>query len=140
MLASVGCREAWIVKITEEAGVGLGAFYLYFEGEQAIFDEVVEDLNRRVRHAMTDAARSARNQAGGGTGRGPGLLQVHRGAPRAVPDHPAGGVRLTRALRLHYTRIVNGYIEGLKAAQLSGEVREMDPTVAASALSWASAS
>ncbi|XTR51997.1 TetR/AcrR family transcriptional regulator [Pseudarthrobacter sp. So.54] len=59
VFASVGYHEASIVKITEEAGVGLGTFYLYFEGKQAIFDEVVEDLNRRVRHAMTDAARSA---------------------------------------------------------------------------------
>ena len=55
----MGYHEASIVKITEAAGVGLGTFYLYFDGKQAIFDEVVEDLNRRVRHAMTDAARSA---------------------------------------------------------------------------------
>ena len=31
--------------ITEAAGVGLGTFYLYFDGKQSIFDEVVEDLN-----------------------------------------------------------------------------------------------
>ena len=59
VFASVGYHEASIVKITEAAGVGLGTFYLYFDGKQAIFDEVVEDLNRRVRHAMTDAAKSA---------------------------------------------------------------------------------
>ena len=39
VFASVGYHEASIVKITEEAGVGLGTFYLYFEGKQAIFDE-----------------------------------------------------------------------------------------------------
>ena len=38
------------------------------------------------------------------------------------------------ALRLHYTRIVEGYIDGLRAAQPDGEVRDMDPTVAAWAL------
>ena len=134
VFASVGYHEASIVKITEEAGVGLGTFYLYFEGKQAIFDEVVEDLNRRVRHAMTDAARSAGTR-----------LAAERAGFRAffkfTAEHPAL-YRIIRqaefvspgALRLHYTRIVNGYIEGLKAAQLSGEVREMDPTVAAWAL------
>jgi len=134
VFASVGYHEASIVKITEAAGVGLGTFYLYFDGKQTIFDEVVEDLNRRVRHAMTDAARSAGTR-----------LEAERAGFRAffrfTAQHPAL-YRIIRqaefvspgALRLHYTRIVNGYIEGLKEAQLSGEVREMDPTVAAWAL------
>ena len=54
-----GYHEASIVKITEAAGVGQGTFYLYFDSKQAIFDELVDDLNRRVRHAMTEAARAA---------------------------------------------------------------------------------
>ena len=29
---SVGYHDASIVKITEQAGIGLGTFYLYFEG------------------------------------------------------------------------------------------------------------
>ena len=62
VFASVGYHDASIVKITEEADVGLGTFYLYFSGKQEIFDEVVEDLNRRVRHAMTEAAREAGNR------------------------------------------------------------------------------
>lgn len=134
VFASVGYHEASIVKITEEAGVGLGTFYLYFDGKQAIFDEVVEDLNRRVRHAMTEAARSGSTR-----------LEAERAGFRAffrfTAQHPAL-YRIIRqaefvspgALRLHYTRIVEGYIAGLKAAQLTGEVREMDPTVAAWAL------
>ncbi|MDQ0146418.1 TetR/AcrR family transcriptional regulator [Pseudarthrobacter niigatensis] len=134
VFASVGYHEASIVKITEAAGVGLGTFYLYFDGKQAIFDEVVEDLNRRVRHAMTDAARNAANR-----------MEAERAGFRAffrfTAQHPAL-YRIIRqaefvspgALRLHYTRIVNGYIEGLKSAQAGGEVRDMDPTVAAWAL------
>ena len=136
VFASVGYHEASIVKITEEAGVGLGTFYLYFEGKQTIFDEVVEhDLEPgRVRHAMAEAARSAGTR-----------LEAERAGFRAffkfTAEHPAL-YRIIRqaefvspgAPRLHYTRIVNGYIEGLKAAQLSGEVRETDPTVAAWAL------
>jgi len=134
VFASVGYHDASIVKITEAAGVGLGTFYLYFDGKQTIFDEVVEDLNRRVRHAMTDAARSAGNR-----------IDAERAGFRAffrfTAEHPAL-YRIIRqaefvspgALRQHYTRIVNGYIEGLKSAQLAGEVRDMDPTVAAWAL------
>jgi AcrR family transcriptional regulator len=134
MFASVGYHDASIVKITEQADVGLGTFYLYFQGKQAIFDEVVEDLNRRVRHAMTEAAKSAGNR-----------LEAERAGFKAffrfTAEHPAL-YRIIRqaefvspgALRMHYTRIVNGYIEGLKAAQATGEVRPMDPDVAAWAL------
>ncbi|EMY33987.1 TetR family transcriptional regulator [Arthrobacter crystallopoietes BAB-32] len=134
VFASVGYHDASIVKITEEADVGLGTFYLYFSGKQEIFDEVVEDLNRRVRHAMTEASRAAGNR-----------LEAERAGFRAffrfTAEHPAL-YRIVRqaefvspgALRMHYTRIVNGYIEGLKQAQAEGEVRPMDPTVAAWAL------
>ena len=38
------------------------------------------------------------------------------------------------ALRMHYTRIVEGYIEGLRDAFDDGEISDIDPTVAAWAL------
>ena len=38
------------------------------------------------------------------------------------------------ALRLHYTRIVEGYIEGLRRRSEDGEIGDIDPTVAAWAL------
>src|SRR5699024_6908537 len=50
-----GYYEASIVKITEHAGVGLGTFYLYFDSKQTIFEALVADLNRRVRHSMSEA-------------------------------------------------------------------------------------
>lgn len=131
---SVGYHEASIVKITEQAGIGLGTFYLYFEGKLEVFDEVVEDLNRRVRQAMSEAAGARDNR-----------IEAERAGFRAffrfTAEHPAL-YRIIRqaefvspgALRRHYTRIVDGYVEGLAAAQLTGEVRPMDPEVAAWAL------
>jgi AcrR family transcriptional regulator len=52
VFAELGYHEASIVKITEAAGVGQGTFYLYFASKKDVFDELVRDLNRRVRHAM----------------------------------------------------------------------------------------
>jgi len=54
-----GYYDASIVKITEAASVAQGTFYVYFRSKKEIFDEVVADLNRRVRHAMSEAARGA---------------------------------------------------------------------------------
>ena len=56
VFAEHGYADASIVRITERAGVGQGTFYLYFDSKLEIFEELVDDLNRRVRHAMTERA------------------------------------------------------------------------------------
>ena len=134
VFADLGFHDASIVKITEAAGVGQGTFYLYFTSKIEIFDEVVEDLNRRVRHAMIEASSQAGNR-----------IEAERAGFRAffefTAEHPAL-YRIVRqaefvspgALRLHYTRIVDGYRDGLAKAQAAGEVGDIDPEVAAWAL------
>jgi AcrR family transcriptional regulator len=126
-----GYDEASIVRITEQAGVAQGTFYLYFSGKLEIFEELVEDLNRRVRHAMAEAAvgattRIETERAGFRgffefTAAHPALYRVVREAEFVSP----------RALKLHYTRIVEGYIDGLRAARDDGDVGDIDPTVVA---------
>jgi AcrR family transcriptional regulator len=134
VFAEVGYTEASIVRITDEAGVGQGTFYLYFDSKLEVFDEVVEDLNRRVRHAMTSAAVRAPNRAESEragfrafftfTAEHPALYRIIRQAEFVSPG----------ALRLHYTRIVDGYIQGLREARVTGDIGAIDPTVAAWAL------
>lgn len=134
VFARLGYTEASIVRITEEAGVGQGTFYLYFDSKLAIFEELVEDLNRRVRHAMTEASAAETNRLDAEragfraffefTAAHPALYRVVREAEFVSP----------RALRLHYTRIVEGYIAGLTEAQRLGDVGDIDPAVAAWAL------
>ena len=63
VFSELGYHDASIVKITEAAGVGQGTFYLYFPSKQEIFDEVVLDLNSRVRAAMTEAAAEGTTRA-----------------------------------------------------------------------------
>ncbi len=134
VFAEHGYADASIVKITERAGVGLGTFYLYFDSKQTIFEALVLDLNRRVRHSMAEAMAGAANR-----------LEAERagfaGFFRFTAEHPAL-YRVIReaelvspaAMHLHYTRIVEGYVEGLTKAQVAGEVTDVDPVVAAWAL------
>ncbi len=134
VFAEVGYTEASIVRITDAAGVGQGTFYLYFDSKLEVFNEVVEDLNRRVRQAMTSAAVRAPNRAESEragfrafftfTAEHPALYRIIRQAEFVSPG----------ALRLHYTRIVDGYIQGLREARGAGEIGSIDPTVAAWAL------
>jgi AcrR family transcriptional regulator len=133
VFADLGYHDASIVKIADAAGVAHGTFYLYFSGKQGIFDEVVEDLNRRVRHAMDEAASRGRTRPEVErlgfeaffrfTAEHPGLYRVIRQAEFVSPP----------ALRLHYERIVEGYARGLEAAMERGEIASGDPEV----LAWA---
>jgi AcrR family transcriptional regulator len=131
VFSASGYTAASIVRITERAGVAQGTFYLYFGGKLEIFEELVEDLNRRVRHAMAQAAAAATTRLESEragfrgffefTAAHPALYRIVREAEFVSP----------RALKLHYTRIVEGYIQGLTAAREAGDVGRIDPGVVA---------
>jgi AcrR family transcriptional regulator len=133
VFSDYGYHDASVVKITEAAGVGQGTFYLYFASKQEVFDELVRDLNRRVRQAMKEASSA-------GTTR---LEQEVLGFDayfRFTAEHPALYRIIRQAefvspamLRYHYDRLSEGYVEALRAAVDRGEVRSTDPEV----LAWA---
>ena len=133
VFTDLGYHDASIVKVAEAAGVAPGTFYIYFAGKQDIFDELVEDLNRRVRQAMAAAASQGRTRTEAErlgfqaffrfTSEHPALYRVIRQAEFVSP----------RALRLHYERIVAGYVHGLEEAMARGEIATGDPEV----LAWA---
>lgn len=130
VFAECGYTEASITRITEQAGVGQGTFYLYFSSKLEVFEELVEDLNRRVRHAMSEAAAK-------GATRIEAERLGFRGFFQFTAEHPAlyrivreAEFVSPRALRLHYSRIAEGYIGGLERARTAGEI-EADPEIAA---------
>ena len=133
IFAELGYHDASIVKLTESAGVGQGTFYLYFSSKKEIFDELVLDLNRRVRHAMTEAS------SGAGT-RAERELLGFTAFFRFTADHPALYRIIRQAefvspemLHRHYERLTEGYVVGLRDAMERGEIAEGDPEV----LAWA---
>jgi len=135
VFAELGYHDASIVKITEAAGVGQGTFYLYFASKKEIFDELVRDLNRRVRHAMKEASSQGTTRLesellGFGayfrfTVEHPGLYGIIRQAEFVSPE----------MLRYHYDKLSEGYIEALREAKEHGETAaDLDPEVTAWAL------
>ena len=134
VFADVGYHEASIVKITEAAGVAQGTFYLYFGGKKQVFDELVVDLNRRVRHAMKEASSK-------GTTRVESEILGFAAYFRFTSEHKALYRIIRQAefvspemLRYHYDRLSEGYVEALTEAVESGEIGDVDPTVTAWAL------
>jgi AcrR family transcriptional regulator len=134
VFAELGYHNASIVKITEAAGVAIGTFYLYFRSKQEIFDELVRDLNRRIRRAMKEASSQ-------GTTRLEQEMLGFRAYFRFTADHPALYRIIRQAefvspevLRYHYERLSGGYVEALRQARERGEIGEVDPDVTAWAL------
>ncbi|MGI8576222.1 MAG: TetR/AcrR family transcriptional regulator [Egibacteraceae bacterium] len=115
------------------AAVAQGTFYRYFESKEALFAELVDDLNGRVRHAMSEASSQGRTRAEAErlgfaaffrfTAEHPALYRIIRQAEFASPE----------ALQRHYDRIAGGYKRGLRRAMDDGEIDDGDETV----LAWA---
>ena len=133
VFAELGYHDASIVKLTEAAGVGQGTFYLYFASKKDVFDELVVDLNHRVRQAMTEAAtqgvtRADKERLGFAaffrfTAEHRALYRIIRQAEFVSPE----------TLQLHYERLTSGYVSGLRQAMEAGEIAEGDPEL----LAWA---
>jgi AcrR family transcriptional regulator len=134
VFSDLGYVDASIVKLTEAAGVAQGTFYLYFDSKKAVFDELVRDLNQRVRHAMKE-----------GSTRGETRLESELLGFQAyfefTADHPALYRIIRQAefvspemLHYHYERLSEGYVEALAEAVDAGEVGALDPEVTAWAL------
>jgi AcrR family transcriptional regulator len=134
VFGDVGYVDASIVKITEAAGVGQGTFYLYFASKQEIFDELIRDLNRRVRYAMKEASSRGETRLeaellGFGayfrfTAEHPALYRIIRQAEFVSPQ----------MLEYHYEKLAEGYVEGLRESMARGEIGDIDPEVTAWAL------
>jgi AcrR family transcriptional regulator len=133
VFAELGYNDASIVKITEAAGVGQGTFYLYFAGKSEIFDELVRDLNRRVRRAMSEAAAEGKTRI-------EAELEGFHGFFRFTAEHPALYRIIRQAefaspetLQFHYDKLVEGYVAALEHAMEAGEIARRDPEI----LAWA---
>ena len=134
VFGELGYYDASIVKITEAAGVGQGTFYLYFDSKKAVFDELVRDLNQRVRHAMKEASQQGETRLEAErlgfqayfqfTAAHPALYRIIRQAEFVSPE----------MLHYHYDRLSDGYIAALREAAGRGEIASVDPEVTAWAL------
>jgi AcrR family transcriptional regulator len=133
VFAEQGFYQASIVKITERAGVAQGTFYLYFTSKQEIFEELVDDLNRRVRRTLAAAIAGAGSRVEAERAGLSAYLKFTAEHPTLYRIIHQADIVSPAAMRRHYERLAKPYALGLKRAMDDGEIAPADPEV----LAWA---
>lgn len=126
VVGEAGYAEASVARITAEAKVAQGTFYLYFDTRQSLFDELLSHSRVEMLDRVRDAVAGANNffdmeERGMAAFLAylrdkPGFLRILNEAEAVAPE----------AWRAHYDDIAERYRRTLVHAISLGEVRALD--------------
>lgn len=134
VIGSRGFNDASIGLITREAGVAQGTFYIYFKSKDDVFSELVLEMGRSVRHALSTATENI-----------PDRLEAEKAGLKAflefVQAHPDLYRIVQEALFVdpkayeeYYRTFAEGYRLGLAEAEKAGQISPGDADTRAWAL------
>jgi AcrR family transcriptional regulator len=132
-----GFYEAQIVDITRRAGVAHGTFYTYFPSKEAIFVELVREINTQLRTRLRTAIEGLHDRRQierAGFRAFFEFIHKHPKAYRIVREAEFVGSPKNAAGRWYYERFAQGYIPALASAIRAGQLRALDPETLAYAL------
>ncbi|WP_425088560.1 TetR/AcrR family transcriptional regulator [Stappia sp.] len=134
VIGEQGFNEASIGSITREAGVAQGTFYIYFASKDDVFSELVADMGRMLRHAISEATAGIANR-----------LDAEREGLRAFLTFVSAHPELYRIVQeaqfvdpkaylAYFRTFAEGYRDGLAQAADTGDIRAGDADIRAWAL------
>jgi AcrR family transcriptional regulator len=117
-----GYRDTSVQRITVDAGVAQGTFYLYFGSRQALFEELLPHFGLQMLEAVRARAAGAR-----------GFFKIEEIGVRAVLDYLTEHPWFWRLLNeaegeaplawaRHHEEVIRRYLKFLKRAQADGEL------------------
>jgi AcrR family transcriptional regulator len=124
-----GYYETEIHDITNQAGVAIGTFYIYFPDKRSVFLFLLESLGRNLRRTIKMKQLEHPHLS---------FIDMERISIRVffsfVMEH-SGLFRIVwqsqfvdiNSFRDYYERFSNGYIKQISAAKKAGEIRDFDP-------------
>lgn len=122
VVGEFGYRDASIQRITADAGMAQGTFYLYFDSRQALFDELLPHFGLHMLERVRERAHGAK-----------GFFEVEEIGVRAVfeylYDNPwfwrvlnEAEVEAPKAWSRHHSEVTRRYTKFLQRAQAEGEI------------------
>ena len=136
LFAQNGYYATEIHDITKAAGVATGTLYLYFTNKHSLFLHLMDNLGRKLRRAIRVAKQKNKSET---------VIEQERIAIRVffsfVKEH-YGLFRIiwqaqfvdAEAFKNYYERFSMGYVNEIKKAQETNEVRDFDPALISYAL------
>lgn len=129
-----GYEAASIVDITRTAGIAQGTFYLYFPSKKAVFAELVAELGAKLRRTLAAAIAGLDDRLSierAGLHAFLGFVREHRNLYRIIRQAEFVDEALYRD---YYSKLADGYRQGLAKAMSRREIRKLDPEAVAYAL------
>jgi AcrR family transcriptional regulator len=126
LFAQKGYFDTSIVDITQAADVALGTFYLYFPSKLAIFQELVQHLNRSLRTHLREALKGLTDRAEierAGFKAFFEFVDQHRNLYSIVSQAELVDPEL---YRWYYRSLADSYTAGLARAAKRGQIRNLD--------------
>lgn len=134
VIGAKGFNDASIGAITREAGCAQGTFYIYFKSKDEVFSELVLEMGRLVRRALTEATADIPDRLEAEKAGLNGFLafvaahpDLYRIIQEALFVDPA-------AYRAYFRTFAEGYRTALEAADAAGQIRPGDSEIRAWAL------
>jgi AcrR family transcriptional regulator len=119
-----GYFETSVVNITQEAGVGQGTFYNYFQSKKEIFDALIHEYSRQLRKTIKEEMK---NSATHEEAQRKGFLAFFNW----VKKHPDLYSIVQQAVvvdqelyRWYYGKLASGFLKSLSAGVEDGEFKD----------------
>lgn len=131
-----GFYEASIVNITQEANVANGTYYNYFATKKEIFDELIRDYNRNLRHAIKKEMEKATSHEDAQRRGFKAFFDWAKTRPDLYNIVQQAVVVDQELYRWYYQKIAAGFVKSLTRGINDGEFKPLDlETVAYSLMS-----
>jgi AcrR family transcriptional regulator len=121
-----GYYETSIVNITQEAGVGQGTFYNYFQSKKEIFDALIQMYSRELRFKIKEEMKDAENHEDA-------QRKGFQAFFRWVKDHPELYSIVQQAVvvdkdlyRWYYDKLASGFLKSLSLGVEDGEFKDIN--------------
>jgi AcrR family transcriptional regulator len=121
-----GYYETSVVNITQEAGVGQGTFYNYFQSKKEIFDALIQMYSRELRFKIKEEMKDAENHEDA-------QRKGFQAFFRWVKDYPELYSIVQQAVvvdkdlyRWYYDKLASGFLKSLSLGVEDGEFKDIN--------------
>lgn len=129
-----GYSAASITDITRAAGIAQGTFYIYFEGKEHVFRELVAEMGRLTRKTLSAAAAGAKDRLGAERLGLKAFLEIAATRPTLYNIVEEARFVDPDSYNNYFISFAKGYARNLEAAAREGEIRPGNAQIRAWAL------